>query len=125
MSGVRLDKWLWAARFFKTRSLATDAIEGGKIRLNEERPKPAKEVKLGDRLHIKIGPVEYEVFVRALSDKRGPAPEARLLYEETPKSIAGRYEEAERRRVVQEPAQEIKGRPTKRDRRVMDKWQDH
>jgi ribosome-associated heat shock protein Hsp15 len=125
MSGVRLDKWLWAARFFKTRSLATDAIDGGKIRLNEERPKPAKEVKLGDRLHIRIGVLEYEVFVRALSDKRGPAPEARLLYEETPKSIAGRHEEAERRRVVQEPAQEIKGRPTKRDRRVMDKWQDH
>ena len=125
MSGVRLDKWLWAARFFKTRSLATDAIDGGKIRLNEERPKPAKEVKLGDRLHIRIGSVEYEVFVRALSDKRGPAPEARLLYEETPMSIARRYEEAERRRVVQEPAQEIKGRPTKRDRRVMDKWQDH
>ena len=122
MNSVRLDKWLWAARFFKTRSLATQAIESGKINLNDERPKQAKEVKLGDRLKIRIGPTEYDVFVRALSDKRGPAPEARLLYEETPMSIARRYEEAECRRLAPEPMQAIKGRPTKRHRRALQIW---
>lgn len=122
MNNVRLDKWLWAARFFKTRSLATQAIDGGKILLNEEHPKPAKEVKLADRLKIRIGPTEYDVFVRALSDKRGPAPEARLLYEETPASIVRRHEEAERRRLAPEPMQTFKGRPTKRDRRILQTW---
>ncbi|RCS57128.1 RNA-binding S4 domain-containing protein [Parvibium lacunae] len=122
MSSVRLDKWLWAARFFKTRSLATQAIDGGKIFLNDERPKPAKEIKLGDRLKIRIGPTEYDVFVRALSDKRGPAPEARLLYEETVVSMARRHEQAEQRRLAPEPMQAFKGRPTKRDRRVLQTW---
>jgi ribosome-associated heat shock protein Hsp15 len=122
MSGVRLDKWLWAARFFKTRSLATQAIDSSKIFLNDERPKPAKEIKLGDRVKIRIGPTEYDVFVRALSDKRGPAPEARLLYEETPASMAKRHEQAEQRRLAPEPMQAFKGRPTKRDRRVLQSW---
>lgn len=121
MSGVRVDKWLWAARFFKTRSLASDAVGGGKVRLNGAPTKPAREVKAGDRLEIHNSETRWEVVVRALSEKRGPAPEARLLYEETPASIAAREAEQQRRKVEHEPAAEIHGRPTKRDRRQMDR----
>lgn len=121
MSGVRVDKWLWAARFFKTRSLASDAVGGGKVRLNGAPTKPAREVKAGDRLEIHNGETRWEVVVRALSEKRGPAPEARLLYEETPASVAAREAEQQRRKVEHEPAADIHGRPTKRDRRQMDR----
>ena len=122
MSGIRLDKWLWAARFFKTRSLATDAVSGGKVRLNEAPTKPARDVKAGDRLEISNGDTRWQVVVLALSDKRGPAPEARLLYEETAASIAEREAEQQRRQLALEPAAEIHGRPTKRDRRQIDRF---
>ena len=117
--GVRVDKWLWAARFFKTRSLATDAVGGGKVKLNGAATKPAREVKPGDRLEIFNGDTRWEVVVQALSEKRGPAAEARLLYEETPESIAARETEQLRRKFTVEPAADLHGRPTKRDRRQM------
>ena len=122
MSGIRIDKWLWAARFFKTRSLATDAVSGGKVRLNGAPTKPARDVKPGDRLEISNGDTRWQVVVLALSDKRGPAPEARLLYEETAASIAEREAEQQRRQLALEPAADIHGRPTKRDRRQIDRF---
>ncbi len=122
MSGVRLDKWLWAARFFKTRSLATDAVSGGKIKLNGAPTKPARDVKPGDRLDVFNGDTRWEVVVVALSEKRGPACEARQLYEEIPDSIAAREAEQMRRKFEVEPAADIHGRPTKRDRRQMDRF---
>lgn len=120
-SAVRIDKWLWAARFFKTRSLATDAVDSGKIRLNGERIKPARGVKIGDRLDIDNGVTEWEVMVRGLSDVRGSAPAAQALYDETEGSILRRQQESERRKLFREPSAAIKGRPTKRDRRLIDK----
>lgn len=119
--GVRIDKWLWAARFFKTRTLATDAVDAGKVRLNGDRVKPARSVKIGDTLDIDNGATEWEVFVRDLSEVRGSAPIAQKLYEETPASIVKRQNEAERRALFREPSVSIKGRPTKRDRRLLDK----
>jgi ribosome-associated heat shock protein Hsp15 len=121
---TRVDKWLWAARFYKTRSAAQQAIEGGKVKLNGERTKPAKDVKPGDELMICIGAYEWSIKVIGLSAQRGPAPVARLLYEETEESRARRAREAEKRRRFQEPAAELKGRPTKRDRRDLDRFQD-
>lgn len=117
---VRIDKWLWAARFFKTRSLATDAVDGGKVRLNGERVKPARSVKSGDTLDIDNGSTEWEVEVLALSETRGSATVAQTLYAETAQSIARRQQKAEQRKLFQEPGEAIKGRPTKRDRRKLD-----
>jgi ribosome-associated heat shock protein Hsp15 len=117
---VRLDKWLWAARFFKTRTLATDAVDGGKVRLNAERVKPARNVKPGDLLDIDNGATRWEVTVLALADKRGSASVAQALYRETEDSIARRQALAENRKYFQEPGSAIKGRPTKRDRRRID-----
>lgn len=117
---VRIDKWLWAARFFKTRSLAADAVDGGRVRLNGERVKPARNVKIGDTLMVDNGATEWEVVVEGLSDVRGPAPVAQALYRETGQSIAKRQIEAERRKLFREPGAAIKGRPTKRDRRRLD-----
>ena len=119
---VRIDKWLWAARFFKTRSLATDAVDGGKVRLNGERVKPARGVKAGDRLDIDNGSTEWEVMVENLADKRGSAAIAQTLYAETERSIAERQKKAEQRKLFQEPSEAIKGRPTKRDRRLLDRF---
>ncbi len=118
---VRIDKWLWAARFFKTRSLAADAVDNGKVRCNGERVKPARNLKPGDLLAINNGATEWEVEVVALSDVRGSAPQAQLLYAETPNSSAKRQHEAEQRRLFREPTSALKGRPTKRDRRLLDK----
>jgi ribosome-associated heat shock protein Hsp15 len=122
VTGIRIDKWLWAARFFKTRSLATDAISGGKVKLNGAASKPAREVKIGDRLDIFNGDIRWEITILGLSDKRGPASSARLLYEETSESITAREAEQMRRRFTQEPAADMHGRPTKRDRRQMDRF---
>ena len=122
MNGVRIDKWLWAARFFKTRSLATDAVGGGKIKLNGAPTKASRDVKIGDRLAVLNGETRWEIVVRALSEKRGPASEARLLYEETPDSITAREAEQMRRKFEVEPSADIHGRPTKRDRRQMDRF---
>jgi len=119
---VRLDKWLWAARFYKTRSLASDAVDGGKVKLGGANIKPAKDVKPGDRLHIRAGEQEYEVTVVALNEQRRPAPEARLLYEETAESLEKRAKEAELRKLAPVPGEDQRGRPTKRDRRQMSRF---
>ena len=121
--GVRIDKWLWAARFFKTRSLAQTAVSGGKVRLKDERVKVAKEVKVGDTLSVRIGEYEWAVVVTALSEKRGSAEIARTLYEETADSIAKRLAQIAERRAEVSVWGERKGRPTKRERREVEKWQ--
>jgi ribosome-associated heat shock protein Hsp15 len=121
MSAVRIDKWLWAARFFKTRSLATGAVDAGKVRLNSERVKPAHPVKVGDVLDIDNGATEWQVVVRDLSDARGPASLAQTLYSETEAGAAKRQKAAEQRKYFREPGTTLKGRPTKRDRRQLDK----
>jgi ribosome-associated heat shock protein Hsp15 len=121
MDNVRIDKWLWAARFFKTRSLATDAVDNGKVKLAGERIKPARAVKPGDLLAIDNGAETWEVTVLGISDKRGAAPVARLLYQETESSVARRAHDAEARKLYREPGTTIKGRPTKRDRRAISK----
>jgi ribosome-associated heat shock protein Hsp15 len=121
---MRLDKWLWAARFFKTRTLATDAITGGKVQLNGARVKASREVKTVDRLEISNGESRWEVTVAGLSDKRGPAPEARLLYEESAESISARESQRENRKLVIDPAADLHGRPTKRDRRQIRRFGD-
>ena len=117
---MRLDKWLWAARFYKTRSLAQRAITAGQVKLNDERVKPAHEVKAGDSVFLSKESLSWNVEVRALSEKRGPAEAARKLYEETEASRAERQRRADLRRFGAEPAAELKGRPTKRDRRRLD-----
>jgi ribosome-associated heat shock protein Hsp15 len=119
---MRLDKWLWAARFFKTRSLATQAIEHGRVKLNGERVKPAHDVRPGDRLDIHLGEVDWALTVRGLSMQRGPAPVAQRLYEEDPASHARRQQQASERKLAVSPAAEIKGRPTKRDRRQIHRF---
>ena len=116
---MRIDKWLWAARFFKTRSQATDAVDAGHIDLNGDRAKPAKQVKPGDALRIRVHHNTFVVHVRALSERRGPAAEAQALYEETGESRQERERLAEQRRLAPTPAYEEGGRPTKRDRRDM------
>ena len=121
---VRLDKWLWAARFYKTRGLATDEIGKGRITVNDQVAKPSRELKPGDRLTLRQGPVTRTVLVLGLSAARGPAPVAQALYEETADSIAAREKAAEQRRLGAEPAQAIvQGRPTKRERRKLADWQ--
>lgn len=121
MENVRIDKWLWAARFFKTRSLATDAVDTGRVRLDGERIKPARTVKIDDKLLIDNGAEVWEVLVAGISDQRGPAPVARLLYTETSGSVTKRENDAEARKLYREPGTTIKGRPTKRDRRALSK----
>ena len=120
MDKLRIDKWLWAARFYKTRSLATEEIDKGRVRINDLEVKPAKEVKVGDTVALRQGPVTRTLVVRGISDKRGGAPAAQLLYEELEASIKLREQLAEQHRL--EPAnRQEHGRPTKRDRRSIDK----
>jgi ribosome-associated heat shock protein Hsp15 len=118
---MRLDKWLWAARFFKTRSQATDAVDGGHIEVNGARAKPAKQVAIGDELRIRLNQNTYVIHVKGFSERRGSAGQARLLYTETDASTAERTRLAEQRRLAPAPAYEEGGRPTKRDRRDMAK----
>jgi len=121
---MRLDKWLWAARLFKTRSLAAEAVERGRVDVNGAACKPARELRVGDRVRVRQPPFVMELVVRGLSAQRGPAPVARELYEETPDSAAARERLREQRRVVSEPADSLEhGRPTKRDRRALADWQ--
>lgn len=123
VAGVRLDKWLWAARFYKTRSLATDEIDKGRIQVNGLAAKPSRDLKPGDLLTIRQGEVSRSIKVLALSNMRGPAPVAQALYEETPESLASREEAARQRRETPEPSLAIEqGRPTKRDRRKLADW---
>ncbi|MEW5768991.1 MAG: RNA-binding S4 domain-containing protein [Pseudomonadota bacterium] len=119
---LRIDKWLWAARFFKTRALAQQAVEGGKVRLNGERCKCSRELRLGDRLHIRVDELEWQVTVLGLSAQRGPAPVARRLYEEAPESVAARERRIAERRQAVDPGSHIHGRPTKRDRRLLHRF---
>jgi ribosome-associated heat shock protein Hsp15 len=125
-AAVRLDKWLWAARFYKTRALAVEEIVKGRVQVNGQSAKPSRDVRPGDLLRLRQGPIEREVEVLALSSVRGPAPVAQALYRETPASIVARERAAEARRLAPEPAQAIadgrQGRPTKLDRRRLAEW---
>lgn len=121
---MRVDKWLWAARFFKTRSLAAEAVAGGKVKVNDAVAKPAKEVKPGDHLRFRAGEQDWELLVKGLNVQRRPAAEARLLYDETPESLRQRTLAAELRRLAPTPGAERKGRPTKRERRQMGRLRD-
>lgn len=118
---TRLDKWLWAARFYKTRSLASEAIEGGKVEVNGDRAKRARAVHLGDEIRVKQPPYEFRVVVRGLSDRRGPAVEAAKLYEERPESRSAREAMAVQLKTLHAAFVPDKGRPTKRDRREIDR----
>jgi ribosome-associated heat shock protein Hsp15 len=126
MDGVRIDKWLWAARFYKTRSLACDEVTKHRVQINGQDVKPAREVRVGDTLTVRQGPVTKTIVVKGLSSVRGPAPVAQQLYEETPESVALRAKLTELNRLASEPAHSIEhGRPTKRDRRQMEHaWND-
>jgi ribosome-associated heat shock protein Hsp15 len=122
--GVRLDKWLWAARFFKTRSLAAEAVAAGRVRVNGIVAKASRELRVGDELALRETGFERVLRVRGLSSVRGPAPVAQALYEETPQSLEARQRAAEARRQGVEPAlAQQQGRPTKRDRRDLAHWQ--
>jgi len=121
---VRIDKWLWAARFYKTRSLAAQAVEMGRVRVDRRTVKPARAVRPGETLQIERGDERIEVIVSALSDTRGPAPVAQRLYQETPASSERRIRTAEARRLAPEPGVSIRGRPTKRDSRRLQRWLD-
>lgn len=127
MDALRIDKWLWAARFYKTRSLAVEEIGKGRVLVNEQTVKPAREVRPGDLVSVRQGAVLRVVMVKGLSGQRGPAPVAQQLYEETEASRLAREAAAEQRRLATEPALSIEqGRPTKRDRRQLDqtRWGD-
>ena len=118
---VRLDQWLWAARFFKTRALAADGVAGGKVELNGARPKRAHQVRAGDRLRLRLGHYEFMLTVRALSARRGPAPAAQQLYEEDAESVARRAELAARLKAEAASFSHFEGRPTKKERRAIQK----
>jgi ribosome-associated heat shock protein Hsp15 len=119
---IRIDKWLWAARFFKTRGLASRAVEAGHVKLAGERVKPSKDIRVGDRLSIHAGEQDWQIDVVALSERRGPATQARQLYIEDARDQAMRLARLETRRLAGEPAQGMKGRPTKRDRRLIHRF---
>ena len=119
VEAVRLDKWLWAARFYKSRTLASAAVEAGRVQLNGERAKPARTLKIGDRLLIVREQERTELFVRGVTETRRSASLAQILYDETPESLLGKQTLAERRKYFSEPSNAIVGRPTKRDRRAL------
>jgi ribosome-associated heat shock protein Hsp15 len=126
MDKLRIDKWLWTARFYKTRTLATDEINKGRVQVNGQDAKPSREVKPGDTVSLRSGPVLRTVRVLGLSAARGPAPVAQALYEETPESLTARTQAAEQRRLAPEPAHaQPDGRPTKRDRRQLQDLREH
>lgn len=119
MNSLRIDKWLWAARFYKTRSLAKAAVEAGRVRVNGERVKASKELRVGDRVEVSSGESLWHLGIDALSDKRGPAPAARKLYTESEASRLARVAQSESRRLCVEPAVGLHGRPTKVERRSL------
>lgn len=118
---VRLDKWLWACRFYKTRAAAVQAIRAGRVDVNDVRAKPAKTLHLGDRIRIRKSPYEFRLTVRVLSEQRGRAAQAATLYEEDPAAKAARERLAQQLRIAPTPSYEGKGRPTKRDRRELER----
>lgn len=124
VDSVRLDKWLWAARFYKSRTLAATAIDAGRVLVGDDRAKPARLIKVGERLKINREQERYELIVRGISEQRKSAPLARLLFEETPESLLARQTVAENRRFFSEPSQVIAGRPTKRNRRALERWKE-
>jgi ribosome-associated heat shock protein Hsp15 len=124
VDSVRLDKWLWAARFFKSRTLAVAAIEAGRVLVADDRAKPARLIKVGERLKISREQEKFELIIRGIAEQRKSAPLAGLLYEETPESLLARQTLAENRRFYNEPSQDIAGRPTKRHRRALDRWKE-
>jgi ribosome-associated heat shock protein Hsp15 len=122
MDKLRIDKWLWAARFYKTRALAVEEIDKGRVKVNGAEAKPAREVKAGDTITLRQGPVTRTLIVHGISKQRGAAPVAQQLYEETEESLRLKAEAAEQRRLASDPAgAQEHGRPTKRDRRTLDK----
>lgn len=120
---MRIDKWLWCARFFKTRSLATQAVESGKVKVNAQRIKPAREIGPGSQLSIQIGVYLWEIEVLAIASHRGPAPVAQTLYREAASSEARRHQQILEQQANREPFSQIKGRPTKRDRRQIKRFE--
>jgi ribosome-associated heat shock protein Hsp15 len=121
---TRIDKWLWAARFFKTRSQATAAVQGGKVEVNGDTAKPSRAVKPGDHVRLRLGPAEYHLTVKAIEERRGSASVAQTLYEESAESVAARERIAAQRRFAAAPSYEEKGRPSKKDRRDLDRLRD-
>jgi ribosome-associated heat shock protein Hsp15 len=122
-SPARLDKWLWAARFFKTRSQAADAVEGGKVEVNGDKPKRSRTIKPGDRIRLRLGPFEHRITVRGVAQKRGSAAVAAELFLEDPESRAARERLAEQHRLAaQLHGGESRGRPSKKDRRDIERW---
>ena len=117
---VRVDKWLWAARFFKTRALASAAVAGGKVQVNGSRAKPAKPVQAGDQLRVRVGPYDWLITVRAVTERRGSSKDAQLLYDESPEGRAARERLAEAHKIAPAPTYQGKGRPTKKDRRKLE-----
>jgi len=121
---VRLDRWLWAARFFKTRALAAAAVAGGKVQVHGTRAKPAKQLQVGDGVRVRVGPYEWLVTVRALSERRGPPKVAQTLYEESPEGRAARERLAELHKIAPAPTYQGKGRPTKKERREIERLEE-
>jgi ribosome-associated heat shock protein Hsp15 len=121
---VRLDRWLWAARFFKTRALAAAAVAGGKVHVNGTRAKPAKQLRAGDALRVRVGPYDWLVIVRGLSERRGPPKTAQALYEEDSEGRAARERLAEQHKIAPAPTYQGKGRPTKKQRREIERLEE-
>jgi ribosome-associated heat shock protein Hsp15 len=119
---IRIDKWLWAARFFKTRSLAAEAVTGGKVEINGARAKPSRNVRRGETITVRKGPFEWTVIVQAVAQHRGPAPQARRLYEETEGSARKRAAAAAQMKFERPPEFDLPGRPSKKDRRAIQRF---
>ena len=125
LESMRIDKWLWAARFFRTRSLAAQAVSGGVVQVAKQRVKASRRLRRGETVHVRRGALAWDVVVRGLRETRRPAPEAQTLYEETPESIERRTSEQARREQAQMRRARAQGRPTKRDRRALERWREH
>ena len=125
LEAVRIDKWLWAARFFKSRSLAAQAVAGGLVHVAEQRVKASRRLRRGEVVHVRRGARAWDVVVTGLCEQRRPAPEAQTLYEETPESIERRTSEEARREQARMRRERRPGRPTKRERRTLERWRDH
>ena len=125
IESLRIDKWLWAARFFKTRSLAAQAVSGGLVRVTDQRIKASRRLRRGEIVHVRRGVQEWDVVVKGLCEERRPAPQAQTLYEETPASIERRTSERARREQAEMRRARAQGRPTKRERRALARWREH